>query len=226
MEVTLDMNIIYAILGTVLFFGLIYLVYILLKTNKNKPVEQTVLKQENKIKSYDVTSKVNIFDQPKKSLYWYMKNFTKSKNVLINMELTNGMHRSFLISIKDGGFKYMNKKYVIDEDSKYYNMDAKMYAYDYHEAFTLPIKRSIPVQSIRKTMSDVTEVEYTTNPETLEHFLISKVTENVLKAQQIDVAIKQIKLLLIITMIAAIAHLLLFIQKTGMLNSINIPGLS
>jgi len=149
------------------------------------------------------------------------------KSVLINMELANGMNRHFLILLKpDNSFRYNKKMYLTDNESKYYVIDSKMWAYDFHEDFALPIKRKIPLIKIKKTLenSKISEIEYATNPSTLERFTIAKIAEGIMRGQQIDEFFKRIQLLMIITMAAAVIHLILFMIKSGMLQQIKIPG--
>jgi len=117
---------------------------------------------------------------------------------------------------------------LFDNEAKYYIIDSKLWCYDYHENFTLPIKRKIPLTHIKKSLehSNISEVEYATNPSTLERFTISKIAEGIMKGQAIDEFMKQIRLLLIIAMVTAVIHLALFMFKSGMLQSIKIPGVT
>jgi hypothetical protein len=149
------------------------------------------------------------------------------RTVLINMELTNGFHKTFIVIENDDGFKYRGKKYIFDNESKYYNMDAKLWTYDYHENLTLPLKRKVPVGKIKTTMeqSGISEVEYMLNPSTLERFTIAKIAEGIMKGQQIEEFFKRFQLLLIITMVGCLIHLILFLIKSGMLESVNLPFL-
>lgn len=147
------------------------------------------------------------------------------RTVLINLELINGMHKSFIVKEKDQGFKYKKGLYIFDDDSKYFNIDAKMWCFDFHESYCLPIKRVIPIGDIKKAVeaADITEVEYASNPMTLERFIISRVAEGIMKGQQIDEFMKQIRLLLVIAMVASVVHLLLFMQKSGMFAQVKLP---
>ena len=166
-----------------------------------------------------------------KPKYWKQRlteNMFPGRTVLINMELLNGMHRTFLIKEVNDGFSYRAKKYIFDSDNKYFNIDAKMYCYDFHESFTLPIKKKIPITDIKKTLeqSELTEVEYATNPATLERFIVARIAEGIMKGQQLDDWMKQIRVMLVVIMIAVIIHLLLFVSKSGMLQQIKIPGVN
>lgn len=154
--------------------------------------------------------------------------FWPHKTVLINMELLNGFHKLFLIKESDSGFKYDKKKYIFDNESKYYILDAKLWCYDFHESIDIPIKRIIPVTEIRKAFehSKLTEVEYATNPATLERFIIARIAEGIMKGQQLDEVMKRLMLVCIIAAISSTLMLILFVIKSGMLKSIKIPGLS
>ncbi len=163
--------------------------------------------------------------------YWkahLLERMHPEKTALVSMELLNGFHRLFIVKENDEGFQYRNKKYLFDNEAKYYIIDSKLWCYDYHENFTLPIKRKIPLTHIKKSLehSNISEVEYATNPSTLERFTISKIAEGIMKGQAIDEFMKQIRLLLIIAMVTAVIHLALFMFKSGMLQSIKIPGVT
>lgn len=163
--------------------------------------------------------------------YWknhFLEKFHPETTALINMELMNGFHRLFIVKEKDEGFNYRNRKYLFDNEAKYYIIDTKLWCYDFHENFTLPIRRKIPLTAIKKSLehSNISEVEYATNPSTLERFTISKIAEGIMKGQAIDDFMKQIRLLLIIAMLSSLIHLVLFMFKSGMLQQIKIPGVT
>lgn len=200
------------------------------KIQKVKKSVEKKVKHDTKIESYNpmkAKGKMDYFDfkfitkKIKEKLY-------PEKIVLINMELTNGMHKLFMVLENDSGFTWKDKKFLFDVEAKYFCIDAGLWCFDYHEEFSIPIKRQIPVNTIKKVLeaSNISEVEYAANPLTLERFAISKIAEGVMKGQQIDEFLKQMKLLIIITMVATIIHLLLFMFKTGMLSNIKIPGIN
>jgi hypothetical protein len=206
-----------------------------LKRNYEKEIDklkkETIKLKEDKeyIKKFDaIRSRKSKFNLK----YWishYKDKWFPQKTVLINMELANGMHKQFITLIKkDNTFKYRGKLYLVDNESKYYVIDSKIWAYDFHEDFTLPIKRKIPLIKIKKSIehSGISEVEYMMNPSTLERFTISKIAEGIMRGQQIDEFFKRIQLLMIITMVAAVIHLVLFMFKSGMLQQIKIPGVT
>ena len=156
---------------------------------------------------------------------FFKDKYFPDKTVLVNMELTNGMHKSWLVIEKNRGFKYKNGLYILDEESKYFNIDAKLWSYDFHENFSLPVRRKIPVTDIKKTLEsvDISEVEYATNPMTLERFVISRVAEGIMKGQQLDEFMRKLMLIMIITMLGTLIHFILFIFASGMLKNIKLP---
>ena len=148
--------------------------------------------------------------------------------MLINMELRNGSHDSFLINATSNSFDYCGGHFVIDNDMKFYHIPSGFNALSYHQNFTLPIKQSIPIDKINAvvTSSGICDVSYSTNPNLLEKFITARIAEGVMKSGgTFDEYLKQMKLILIITMIASIGMLILFIVKTGMLKSISLAGI-
>jgi hypothetical protein len=159
--------------------------------------------------------------------WWWHQHKLKQQHrtILVNMELRNGNWITMLVLDKGGGFKYEKCAYRFDDEMKYYNLSAKMWMYDFHQDFSIPLQRKIPIADVQKTVesSGITEVEYATNPATLERFTIAKIAEGIMRGQAIDDFLKQIRLILIITAVAAVIHLFLFMQKTGMLKAIKLP---
>ena len=192
-----------------------------LKDSRDKEKVPTILKSYNPVKADKITTIKGLKTR-------FKDKFFPDKTLLVNMELLNGFHKLFLVVEKDNGFRYRNKQYIFDNESKYYIIDAKLWCYDFHEDFTIPIKRKIPVSAIKKAveLSELTEVENSVNPATIERFLKAKIAEGIMKGQQLDIVFKQLKLIGIVTMLSSVIMLILFLFKTGMLQSIKIPGIS
>ena len=153
---------------------------------------------------------------------WYYDNIKKHSSVLINMELNNGYHRHFMVTEDQNGFKYCKKFYLFDNDLKYYDIDSKIWTYDFHENYSLPVKRIIPIKEILDTIhtGQITEIEYSSNPSTLEHAMNNKIAEGILKGAELSGFFKQIRLLLIITMLVVIINFLLSLKTSGLLDAI------
>ncbi len=158
---------------------------------------------------------------------WYLEKYMPGKTVLINMELTNGFHKLFIVKEKEEGFIFRGKKYLFDDDSKYYNLDTKIYVFDYHEQIVLPFKRKIPVTEIKKTIesTDEIDVEYAINPSTLQRFMTAKIAEGVMRGTQLDEFMKKLQTFLIVTMVTSLVHLAIFLYASGLLQNLSVPGI-
>jgi len=147
------------------------------------------------------------------------------QTLLINMEMTNGFHRTFLIRNREGQFKYRNRTYIIDNDLKYFNLDSKLYQLDYHENLTIPVKRIIPVKQIMESIKATKIVPMqSTNPANIEKFILSKVLESLMKGGQFIESLRKFSFYLIIIMSIAVIHFLLFVYGSGMLKDFKVPG--
>lgn len=138
--------------------------------------------------------------------------------LLINMELITGNHRSFLVRASADGFLYAGGQYIFDNISAYYDVDFKVWCYDYHQAFSLPLTRKVPVESVRDAVGAISDadIEYSTNPRTLKEFIVSKIAEGIMKGQQIDEFLRGVRMMVIIIMIASLLHLILWMNNVGM----------
>jgi hypothetical protein len=156
---------------------------------------------------------------------WFKLKFKQDTSYLINMELSNGMWTTFVVQEKDSGFKFRGKKYQFDDALKYYHIPSGLYAFNYHEGLAIPIIAKFDLNEINKaiTGSGITEIEYMTNPSTLERFTVSKIAEGIMKGQQLDAFFRQIRLIAIINLLMTALLLILFVVKTGMLKSIKLP---
>lgn len=245
MEISNDYLIMTAIIIVVI--TIMFVVYkIGSKDRKQKPIKKVEVKKvevktivEKKVKEKPIIPKDDVFRELKPfnivkhgswlDLKYYYKRFIykfrPQKTVLVNIELLNGFHISLVVKEKEDGFRYKGKMYVFDNELKYYNISAKLWAYDFHENFSMPIKRKLPLDNIKKALetSEISEIEYMSNPTVLERFVTSKIAEGILKGQELDAWLRQVRLLVIIILLAVIIHLFLFMQKTGMLKQIKVP---
>lgn len=184
------------------------------KLYSNVRSKDAFYKNDN-IKSFDPKKKFKPLEKIKKAL-WPHKCF------LINMELRNGDHRTFLISVIQGDFSYLGSRYIIDQSLKYYSIDAKMWCLDYHQDYALPVKRIIRVEEIRKVISEtgVIEAELATNPSLIDIFVDSKIAEGVMKGQAMNAFFQQMKMVLVAMLCISSIHFLIYLFKSGALNSI------
>jgi len=201
---------------------------------RNKKKARKTTKSDKLITTKDTKdTKRNDFDptKPKSKLDlkgWY--NRFKSKvmpgNVyLVNIELRNGMHDYFMITTSKEHFIYKGAAYIIDDESKYFCLGVNKFALDYHQDLSIPIKRKVPLSEIRKTISSIgsNEVETAINPSSLRNFIESNFIQKVMKGQELDDKLKQILLISAVSALASTVMVVLFIAKSGMLDSV--PGL-
>ena len=133
----------------------------------------------------------------------------------------------FTVNVKYDTFRFIDAEYIIDPDLKQWCEDAKMYFLRYHQDFALPIKQEIRYKEVRDTMeaAGTIEVIESTNPLTLARLSDSRIAEQVMKGQAMDDFFKFAKTALIVLIAIGVIHLLLFVQKSGMLKAVNIPFL-
>ena len=120
--------------------------------------------------------------------------------------------------------------YIIDQECQYYNLNAKVYALDYHQDLPIPVKREIPVKELKSTLKELSMIDKdqlvsAVNPKSLEAFIESKVIEQLMKAQEIDAFFKQYRMLLIVSIIINAIVLLIIVKATGILSNVKIPGM-
>jgi hypothetical protein len=185
----------------------------------NRRKEETIM-TDDKIKSFDilkkpVTSPAGIMNRIKSKMF-------AGRKYAINMELRNGKHRTFQITPKKDNFNFEGGTYIIDQSLAYDNLDCKTYMLDYHQDFSLPIRRTIPVSDVKRAIEEtgMVEVESATNPIALKRILEADVGGGIARSTAIPEFIKQFKLMIGIAMVASVLMLLLFVIKSGMLSSV------
>ncbi len=189
-----------------------------------KKKEEPVVLQDTKSIPYQVKKPKLSFGFWKD---WIYDKYFPGKLALIYMELSNGFFRMFKVSEKEEGFIFRGKKYLFDDESKYYNIDARLYTFDYHEGIALPIKRKIPSTQIKKTLESTEgmDIEYAINPATLQRFMTAKIAEGVMKGTQLDEFMRKLQMFLLVTMIASLVHLALFLYASGILQNLSVPSI-
>jgi len=183
-----------------------------------------LVEEEIKTKPYDPSKPHSFTDL--KGLFINLKaKFNQDKTMLIKMELNNGFHTQFIGFLKKDYFVYKKGTYVVEDEFKYYDLSASMWALDYHESFSLPIQRKLNITEIKRQIvgKGVTDIDRAINPKTLEQFIESQVIEKVMRGQELDNIFKFIKIMLIIVAIACVLHLMLFVKVSGLLDNVNLP---
>lgn len=155
---------------------------------------------------------------------WWWKRKHPDKLVLVNLALNNGKHMSFLAKEDKRVFYFRKKTYAFDVDSKYENLDAGFWCYDFHEDISLPIKRVYNVTALKKATSNLeVDVRNAINPQNLKEVLDSKLVESVIRGAGFSDVLRRIVIICVIILVAVVIHLLLFAWKTGMLSKLKTP---
>ncbi|MCK5027912.1 MAG: hypothetical protein KAS07_05830 [Candidatus Pacebacteria bacterium] len=165
-----------------------------------------------------------ISDDKDKLMEKFKKNYQAKKAVMIYMELFNGDLSSFITNELGGSFVYDSRRYVFDPTVRYYNINKKLYCYDFNQSFALPIKRHFPIDLIQKTIiaTGMVELDYATNPTTPARFMTSNVIEMILRGGDLAAYIKRILIIVAIALAVSVIHMFLFLQSSGMLEGIKI----
>lgn len=158
--------------------------------------------------------------QLRKYIFWFRNKYRRSSMVLVTFELKNGDHRQFTVTESEGGFKYRGKQYIFDEEVKYYNMDADLWCYDFHENISLPIRRIFPVSDLIEgiNQSEDRDIVFMTNPSLLKDFTYSHIGSDLLKTEASIDWLKRLFWLSIIIMALVIGMILLYMYREGMLS--------
>lgn len=158
----------------------------------------------------------------KKIRDWYRNKYKPNKINLINMELSNGFHTSFLVLEKDGGFIFNKKQYVLDPDLKAFHTGANLFFFDFHENYALPVQRKLPLKQLFDTMTSVaeSEIQYATNPSTLEKFISSEIAKQVLKSAQLDEWMRRAMTMLLFILIIGAGTAVYLLYSTGAFQNI------
>lgn len=186
--------------------------------------QQELKKQEDELK---IKQKEIKFQRSKFSLEGIKDHFRKQKPedlVIINMELRNGMHKTFYVAESGASFKWNKRRYIFDPMLKYFNISFKEYCYDYHEDFDLPFKREFPLNDTKEAIesSGLTESEFATNPSTLERFMNSAIIEMMLRGGSIDKILKIIMIVMAFALVVGLIHLILYMYQSGLFSNMGI----
>jgi len=193
----------------------------LIKEEKKQMIEDIKKNAPKPEKDYNILNK-----QSKTTTGYYFDKikqmFFPEKCILVNMELDNGFHKTFLKTIKNNQFKFGGGIYKTDDESKYYNMSAKLWCYDYHQSCSIPIKRKLPVNDLAKLTESIhnNNVRYALNPYSLAVAQRSNIIAGIMKGASLDAFLNQLKLFLIITMVVLIIFFLIYLQNSGIFEAV------
>jgi hypothetical protein len=187
-----------------------------IEINRLKLERLSAIRADN---SYDYKKKKGMFSN---FMQWLKLRRNFKDAILVNMELSNGHHTHFIAYVTNNSFEWEKKTYIIDDTLKYYDLSSKMWCLDYHEDLTIPVKRKIDVNQIKKIVSvtGITDVDTAINPSSLKLFMESDIIQKILKGEDIEKMFGLMKTLLIIVLIVTVISLLMLLNMSGAFRSV------
>lgn len=151
--------------------------------------------------------------------YRLMSKYHPLSTVKVNMELSNGEVMPFCIRLHNGGFVFDGGWYIIDEKCKYYDNNAKLWCFDFHEELCFPVDKKINLAKIKKAIYEDNDIELETaiNPKSLQKFMESTVIQKLLAGAEMEDSMRKMKIYMIITLVVTGVTLLLTINASGLL---------
>lgn len=234
------------------------------KLLKKKQEEEQKRLEEEKKKNMDISGKKRVQELEKRKFYyeavpfkstynlnWFQRrsqNKLRRKNpesiVLIKMEMANGMFREFLVLERFGCFTYGKGLYALDSSMKYYLIDRDIWAYDFHELISIPLRKKFQISEKLERLlqpevdkgkkkpinphpdineiktlienSDIVDVEASINPTTLKRFTDSEVIKQVLQGAMLGRIFKVMFVLIVIIAIFMLILMLIQAYTSGL----------
>lgn len=170
------------------------------------------------LKAYKINKKKSFFDI-KGFKYRLMSKYHPLSTIKVNMELSNGEVFPFCIRLTNGGFVFDEGWYIIDEKYKYYDNNAGLWCFDYHEELCFPVDKKINLGEMKKIIYEDGDVELETaiNPKSLQKFMESTVIQKLLAGAEMEDSMRKMKMYMIITMVISAVTLLLVLNMSGLL---------
>lgn len=170
------------------------------------------------LKAYKINKRQSFLDI-KGLKYSLMSKYHPLSTIKVNMELSNGEVMPFVVRLKNGGFVFDEGWYIIDEKYKFYDNNAKLWCFDYHEELCFPINRRVNLGELKKVIYEDADIELETaiNPKSLQKFMESTVIQKLLAGAEMEDSMRKMKMYMIITMILSGVTLLLVVNMSGLL---------
>jgi len=183
------------------------------RTNKDRNFNPKAV-----LKAYAINKKKSLLDI-KGMKYRLMSKYHPLSTIKVNMELSNGENMPFVIKLTNGGFVFDGGWYIIDEKMKYYDNNAKLWCFDFHEELCFPVDKKINLGDVKKAIYEDGDIELETaiNPKSLQKFMESTVIQKLLAGAEMEDSMRRMKMYMIITMVITGVTLLLTINASGLL---------
>ena len=169
-------------------------------------------------KAYKINKNKKLFDI-KGWKYRLMSKYHPLSTIKVNMELTNGDCMPFVVKVKNGSFVFDGGCYIIDEKYKYFDNNANLWCFDFHEELCFPVNKKINIGEIKSKIYEDGDIELETaiNPVSLQKFMESTVIQKLLAGAEMEDSMRKMKMYMIITMVITGVTLLLTINASGLL---------
>jgi hypothetical protein len=171
----------------------------------------------------------------------------KDAVVLIRMELNNGRFTEFFAVEKEGSFFYKDCQYIMDLQQKFYLIERDIWAYDFHESMSLPIRKNlkvnddieelltkieeasrlpkasrVPVDDIKTIIdsANLIDTETSLNPRVLRNFTIAELAKQIMQGAMLGKIFKIMFILVIVIAIIALINLIVSLYASGVFEKI------
>jgi hypothetical protein len=152
-----------------------------------------------------------------RKVYRRSKNY---KTFLVVMELFNGKIVEKVVQSNGYTFEMYGGKYIIDPSKAKENISANLDVLYFHQGISVPIDKSIDYNKLKDWwVNNFIEMRELVNPLSVKHTIESDVVSQLASGGSLSKKIFVIMLVTIITLIVLIGYVLLFMQKSGMLQS-------
>ena len=172
---------------------------------------------------HDQTKGYSVFLHPIKSFQkWKWGHFNKETTILINMELDNNKHISFIRPIENTSFSIFDRTYIIDLNLAYPSLSAGMSCLDYHQSFSIPIRRRWDIDGIKTAIeqSGIIDCPAATNPSLITRFINSNIIEQIFNGAALQQMLFIIMIIGIVNFIVVTAMIIIFFVKFGALEKL------
>ncbi len=189
---------------------------------KSKRLTPEKTKDKNtKFKKIDYSKKKSWFDF--KGIVRELKFNKKTDNAfLVDMKHRNGSRSSMIMFPENNAsFVWNKRRYIIEEDKKFYDNTTRNWALHFHEDLSIPYELDIKVQKKKNEISSY-EVSTAINPDNLETYMKSSFVEKIMRGEEMDALFKKIIVIATVSAVAGVITLFLVAKMSGILDSLGI----
>lgn len=139
---------------------------------------------------------------------------SRKKHFLIEMRHFNGSIRTFFVVPDANKFTYLGGTYLVDEDCKEFHASANCFMLRYHEGCSVPYRMDVKKDDLQGLAN---EIEVSINPQLIHEVVKGKYLQMLLRSAELDSYFKKAFILIIIVLVAVLAHFGASAYKLGWL---------